>query len=486
MKVNSIGVLAAGFVAIAACESSPISTVGPTAGTLYHGFSRIDLDNEEVVEDAWLVVTGEKISAMGVGNAPSGDFAETRDMSGLFAMPGLIDGHAHITAGPHKIEFKDGAPAITIESRDEITQFHGKIALAFGVTTVRNPGGDTDANARYDMKIANQIWDGPEALHAGSVIQPPPFVGSAFSYPETDEEWQLEAKRQADLGMTYFKLYLSLTEDELLSGIKAAHDHGLKATAHLDKVSWTRAVELGIDGLEHALPTSPDLLEPAQRDEYIAKLGPDSKYTYRWFEHADYDGPLFQEMVSLLSKNNIETNLTLVVNELTYNVDKLDEVWPIEERQFVYPENLNASLQFLAVGATGWTEKDYEDARAAMPKVLEFAKRLHEAGVPMMLGTDGFGGGPFYARELELHAAAGISTWDILRMATSESAEILGVSERTGHLARDMEADIVFLTADPSKDVANVQNVAFVLSNGREFSYDALIDAALSSLDIAP
>ena len=301
-------------------------------------------------------------------------------------MSGLIDAHGHITSGPHKIEILDGTPAVTIESNDDITQFNARIALAFGVTTVRNPGGDPAANARYDENIATGEWIGPEALHAGAVIEPPPFAGSAFAYPQSPEEWSAEAARQAALGMKYFKLYVDLTEDELAQGIKAAHEHGLKAIAHLNSVSWARAAELGVDGLEHALPTSPDLLEPKARADYLAGLGPDSKFMYRWFELADYEGPVFREMVQLLAQKKIQTNMTLTVNELIYNLDDLATVWPEEDRQFVHPENLKATVAFLQAGATGWNEEDFERARAVMPKVYEFARILHEAGVPMMIG----------------------------------------------------------------------------------------------------
>ena len=67
-------------------------------------------------------------------------------------------------------------------------------------------------------------------------------------------------------------------------------------------MSWTRAVELGIDGLEHALPTSPDLLEPVARARYIAERDPTSRFMYRWFELADFDGPLIRRLVELLAR----------------------------------------------------------------------------------------------------------------------------------------------------------------------------------------
>jgi len=364
-----------------------------------------------------------------------------------------------------------------------VTQFNARIALAFGATTVRNPAGDPEANAKYDTNIASGIWIGPESLHAGAAIQPPPFVGNAFAYPQSSDEWRIEASRQAGLGMRYFKLYVSLTEEELAAGIQAAHEQGLKAIAHLDNVSWTRAAELGVDGLEHALPTSPDLLEPTQRADYISGLGLDSKHIYRWFELANFDGPLFQRMVALLVQNKVQTNLTLVVNELSYNTDKLSDVWPIADRKFEHPDNLEASLSFLQASATGWEQEDFGRARAVMPKVLEFARRLHEAGVPMMLGTDSRGGTPFYAREMALHVEAGISKWAVLRMATSEGAELLEIADRTGRISNDMEADIVFLSSNPMIDIYNVRDVAFVITNGREYAFDKLVEESVGSLN---
>ena len=479
IKLTKTGVMSGLLMALASCQT-------PQTGNdavLYHSFLRIDPDREKSIENAWIVVEGEKIVDVGAGALPERHFAKQRDMSGHYALPGFIDAHAHITAGPHNFEIRDGAPAVTIEGSDEITQFNARIALAFGITTVRNPGGDPEANARYDANIESGAWVGPEGLHAGAIIQPPPFVGDSFAYPQSTDEWRMEASRQAALGMKYFKLYLSLSENELETGIQAAHEAGLKAIAHLDNISWTRAAELGIDGLEHALPTSPDLLEPEQRAIYLAELGPHSKFTYRWFELADFDGPLFEQMVDILAKNKIQTNLTLVVNELTYNTDKLSDVWPIANRKFEHPENLEASLTFLQLGATGWDGEDFDRARAVMPKVLEFARRLHDAGVPMMLGTDSRGGTPFYARELALHVEAGISKWAVLRMATSKSAELLGISDRTGRISRGLEADIVFLKRNPINDISNVRDVAFVIANGKEFAFDGLIDGTHTDVE---
>jgi imidazolonepropionase-like amidohydrolase len=441
---------------------------------LYYGFTLIDPASESIRNDAYLVITDGRFSEVGSGEPPQKNFRTRRALPGRFGLPGFVDAHAHITAGPHKVAIVNGAPAVTIESIDDVTQFNARMALAFGVTTVRNPAGDPVANARYDQNVRSGAWIGPDAVHAGAAIQPPPFVGSAFVYPRSDADWNAEARRQAGLGMKYFKLYVSLTEDELGKGIRAAHENGLRAVAHLDRISWTRAAELGIDDLTHALPTSPDLLDPELRQQYVAGLGADSKFMYRWFELVDLDGPLLRHMIDLLVKKQIRVDLTLVVNELVYNVDDIDRIVPIEERKYSHPAVREALNQQLKASATGWTEDDFRRARAVMPRVLQFARRLYEAGVPLIIGTDGHGGTPTYARELQLHVEAGIPVWDVLRLSTSLGAQRVGFGERTGRIAVGLEADVVFLKGNPVTDIGNVKRVDTVITNGRAHSFDEL------------
>ncbi|WP_300378350.1 amidohydrolase family protein [Henriciella sp.] len=441
--------------------------------TLYHGFSRVDPVNEEVIEDAWLVVDGDTIAATGSGDLPEFDFAQSHDMAGLYALPGMIDAHAHITSGPHSTEFVDGAPLVTIESRDDITRFNAKMALAFGITTVRNPGGSTEANQAYDQNIVSGAWIGPEALHAGSVIQPPPMGGAAFAYPQSDAEWDAEAQRQADAGMDYFKLYVSLTEDELAKGIAAAERVGLKPIAHLHMVSWTTAAELGVHGLEHALPTSPDLLEPEAREAYVSGFGPNSKFMYQWFELADYDGPLFQELVDTLVENQTVLNFNFIVNHLVYNADD-PQLIPDEWAPYIHPEILTGFREFTAASVYGWTEEDFKRARAVFPRVLEFGKRLYDAGLPVMIGTDASGGLPYYAMEAGFYVDAGIPVWDVLRMATSSTADQLGIGGRTGRIEPGLEADIVFLKANPVDRIDALGEVDTVLNNGTAYTFDDL------------
>jgi len=336
-----------------------------------------------------------------------------------------------------------------------------------------NAYGTEEQKRKYLPKLASGEWVGPEAFHAGSVIQPPPMGGAAFAYPTTDAEWDAEAQRQADAGMDYFKLYVSLTEEELAKGVDAAARAGLKPIAHLHMVSWTDAAALGLHGIEHALPTSPDLLEPGAREEYVAGFGPNSKYMYEWFELADYDGPLFQELVDTLVENNTVLNFNFIVNHLVYNADDPDLI-PAAWEPYIHPEILTGFREFTAASVYGWTPENFERARAAFPRVLEFGKRLYDAGLPIMIGTDASGGLPYYAMEAGFYTQAGIPVWDVLKMATSSTAQHLGIADRTGRIEPGLEADIVFLSANPVEDISAIGAVHTVINNGNAYTFEQL------------
>jgi hypothetical protein len=241
-------------------------------------------------------------------------------------------------------------------------------------------------------------------------------------------------------------------------------------------------MELGIDELTHALPTSADLLVEPNRSEYIAsRAAPDAKFMYRWFELVDYDSAPFQNMLRMLVEKKIHVDLTLVTSEIVYFYDRIDEFehHPLEHA-YPDPAFLENWEQSMSASHFGWSEDDYRRAHAAMPKVLELAKRFHAAGVRLSIGTDGTGGGPNFVRELALHVQAGIPAWEVLRLATSGAAERLRLADRTGTLARGLEADIVFLNGDPLQNIENVGDVDTVVQNGRAYRAAELIEMTVT------
>jgi hypothetical protein len=110
---------------------------------------------------------------------------------------------------------------------------------------------------------------------------------------------------------------------------------------------------------------------------------------------------------------------------------------------------------------------------AALAANLRAAKRLHDAGVPLVIGSDAGNGsllsqfhGTSTLRELELLADAGVPAADVLAAATRVSAEMLGISADAGTLERGKGGDLVVLAGDPMADIRAVRTIRWTVKAG--------------------
>ena len=107
--------------------------------------------------------------------------------------------------------------------------------------------------------------------------------------------------------------------------------------------------------------------------------------------------------------------------------------------------------------------------------VLETVRRLHQAGVRLLVGTDSnrtnkmcfITHGESIFREFEFLHEAGLSNLDILRGTTSTAADIFGLSDR-GSIAVGKRADLVLVEGDPTNDISTCRNIKKVWVKGEE------------------
>jgi len=97
-------------------------------------------------------------------------------------------------------------------------------------------------------------------------------------------------------------------------------------------------------------------------------------------------------------------------------------------------------------------------------------RRLHDAGVPVVLGTDAGNPltlhGPSVFRELEAMAAAGMEPLEVLAAATSVAARALGREDDLGRVAPGYVADLLVLEEDPAAGVTAFRSLRRVLRAG--------------------
>jgi hypothetical protein len=115
-----------------------------------------------------------------------------------------------------------------------------------------------------------------------------------------------------------------------------------------------------------------------------------------------------------------------------------------------------------------------------MQQLLAFQKKLvkqmHDAGVPILVGTDagGYGGSvpyvlPGFSMREELLALvdAGLTPYEALRGATSDAAKVLRGEKEFGTVTTGKRADLILLTENPLKNVAQLDKQLGVMVRGR-------------------
>ena len=80
-------------------------------------------------------------------------------------------------------------------------------------------------------------------------------------------------------------------------------------------------------------------------------------------------------------------------------------------------------------------------------------------------------------RELETYVEAGIPNAAVLRMATLDSANLVGAGERTGSIAVGKQADLVLVEGDPFEDISAVRRATLVLKGDTAYQPEALYQA---------
>jgi imidazolonepropionase-like amidohydrolase len=128
----------------------------------------------------------------------------------------------------------------------------------------------------------------------------------------------------------------------------------------------------------------------------------------------------------------------------------------------------------IAVYYTDWAPADtpagQRDRKRAAVHEVSFPKALH-AGVKIVFGTD-MGGIPWnesIAQEFSQMVRLGMSPMDAIKSATSRSAEMLQMQGQIGAIAPGALADIIAVTGDPVQDIKLLENVQFVMKDGKVF-----------------
>ena len=369
------------------------------------------------------------------------------DARGKYLIPGLIDVHIHLVgAGQWRGLDNPAGAAFDFSAGEAALRGY----LYCGVTSVYDAGN-----------VPEFIYGLRERERSGAILSPRIFAtGSALSYrgswmsstfhgvavPDADAPWA-ETERfldsliatRPDLQKLVMEQY-GFGPNALTPHLPAAHmarivaylkAHGVRTTIHAPFEPFARAaVAAGIDTLAHPVG-----------------MGRAS---------AEFTAALARARIPVATTLAVTDEIVRLAEDPSYLDDPLTRA--VLEPAEIEARRRKGGARYTALGWPAFF-------KMLMPYVSENLRRLHEAGGVLALGTDR-SDGPLVHRELELLAAAGIPTRDLLKIATLNGAKFLGKDDVLGSIQPGKLADLLLLDADPTTDVANYRHIALVIKGG--------------------
>ena len=374
-----------------------------------------------------VTLNGNRIETIAPTSDVEPEDVRTVDGAGRTLIPGLIEMHTHLSL-----------PAFGSE--------HGKVWLAYGITSMRTPA-DTPYRVleeRESIRSGRRI--GPRVFFTGGTMDGDRVYYSGGLAIGDEEELAQEVQRAFDLGYDVVKTYVRLPDDYQKLVIEEAHRQGVPVTSH----EIYPAIAYGVDGLEHVAGTS--------------RRGFSPKFTDL---RRSYD-----DVLQLVASSGVFFTPTILIYG-GYSLALAQEPDLLDERRFTLLYPAWAQERF----RQGPKASDPAGSRAVMEPIFETVKELGERGARLVAGTDSpiIPYGLSLILEIEQLSDAGLGPSLALQSATRVAAEALGAEDLLGTIEEGKVADLVLLDGDPLEDIRNLRRAEIVIVNGRILAVEQLI-----------
>jgi imidazolonepropionase-like amidohydrolase len=421
-----LALLAALVPALAQAPPSPAEKSAAAKRIAIRAGRLIDGKSARVLDNVLILIDGDKINSVTPsGTVPAG--VETIDLSKSTVLPGFIDLHTHVLLNGD-ITAEDYDQQLLKESipyRAILGARNALIALDHGFTTIRDLETEGAMYADVDVKqaIANGEVPGPRMQVATRAMTP------TGMYPLLGYSWELKVPT----GVQYV---------DGPDGARKAVREQVMYGADWIKYYSDRRYHFEPDGVLHSMVNFTDEEAKAIVDE-AHRLGK------KVAAHA-------------IGSDGIAAALRAGVDTIEHG-DGLTEALMDEmaKKGTVWVPTVMVGA-YVAPGRGGNWTKMVETEKVAFEKALK-------RNVKIAFGTD-VGGSDWrdigQAREFQYYVDYGMSPMEAIQTATSRAAEVLGWSDKLGTVEAGKWADIVAVSGDPLKDIAELQRVRFVMKAG--------------------
>jgi len=405
----------------------------------------VDVEQGSILPDQTVIIEDDLIRAVGPRaglTVPNG--ARVIDGRGLYLMPGLVDAHIHYF--------------------DQ--EVFGRVLIANGVLLARDMGLPTKQAVKLREALMRGATIGPELIVTGSILDgDPPIIPAISIGLTTPEEARAAVRKQAEAGVDQIKVYSRLDKDVFLAIVDEAQQVGLKVVGHVpDSIGIEEAAAAGLDSSEHLFgfdKVVAKLLGAYVRQTY-AGMGAEAGYLQRLGE---VDPAELQGVYQRLRASGLTVCPTVIVFKIgtAYKA--------IQSGNFQGSEYISPFI--LGLWQSQWAQQsDLPDF--IWQNWAQMVKGLHDAGVPLMVGTDlvtpGIIPGEAVHQEMAIWQDAGIPPADVLRGATLVPVQFMGLDDRLGTVAAGKTASLVLVKGNPLEDIRNARLIEGVCQRGTYYN----------------
>ncbi|MBL7162999.1 MAG: amidohydrolase family protein [Anaerolineales bacterium] len=476
----------------------PEWNVGEEEYLFLHNLNILDVDVGKIRDERGLLVRNRRIEELVLPQ----DFESVRanyriekeiDGDGQYLIPGLSDLHCHVSLVS---EFGAGLKEMSYWDAQRLK--NSEETLKQGCTFIRDCGGSWQILEYLKSEIEANRLPGPRIMTSHAPITPrggmwdegvlanylaPLFFGGKMfrgnkrvGFPRNEREILDVMAVLDEGGCDFFKTYF---EDKPIYGHKQttvytmfspqqarlirerADQCGKKVAAHSLFIKGSRrAIEAGLDTLEHCTVDAPYTLDDAKTmaQRGIAIVPTLSIGCFLAMECGGQgypDDPEVRFFAELRKRNAVAHARQVAVPQL----------WKSYQRFFEWLDTRFEVRKMPIVGKV-YPERVHGFAHFAPESIRNF----QEAGVRVGVGTDGGTGITFCGfleNEFEALHRYGYSKAQVLRMATLGNMEILGLEDNLGSLEEGKYADMVLLDDNPFEDLIACKKVRMVFKDGR-------------------